>query len=265
MVGRQETRSSLDALSADEQAEQLRQVGNYYFKKGRFDAAIEAYTEAITLCPNVIVYWTNRALCHRKKNDWVKLDEDCRRAIQLDKKSVKALDIGRGTDPEGYIVEEIWQEFTKAKYLKWEQESVKRSRELQNLKETCLLALKQKHAMDSLLNLGFTNVTSMSNQEEIEALGHVFKEVAEIDLPGEIPDYLCCKITFDVFRDPVITPSGITYERKALMNHLEKVGHFDPATRLTLYPCQLRPNLAIKEAVQAFLDLHGWAYKAQDD
>ncbi|RZS09262.1 hypothetical protein BHM03_00040323 [Ensete ventricosum] len=40
-----------------------------------------------------------------------------------------------------------------------------------------------------------------------------------------------------------------------------EVGKFDPVTREPLDPHQLAPNLAIKEAVQAFLDEHGWAYK----
>jgi len=39
------------------------------------------------------------------------------------------------------------------------------------------------------------------------------------------------------------------------------VGKFDPITREPLDQSQLVPNLAIKEAVQAFLDKHGWAYK----
>lgn len=40
----------------------------------------------------------------------------------------------------------------------------------------------------------------------------------------QVPDYLCCKITMDIFRDPVITPSGVTYERAVLYEHLQKVG-----------------------------------------
>ena len=38
-----------------------------------------------------------------------------------------------------------------------------------------------------------------------------------------MPDYLCCKITLDIFRDPVITPSGITYERAVILDHLKQV------------------------------------------
>jgi STIP1 family protein 1 len=38
-----------------------------------------------------------------------------------------------------------------------------------------------------------------------------------------VPDYLCCKITLDILRDPVITPSGVSYERAVLLDHREKV------------------------------------------
>lgn len=39
------------------------------------------------------------------------------------------------------------------------------------------------------------------------------------------------------------------------------MGNFDPVSREPLSEDQLVPNLAIKEAVQAFLQKHGWAYK----
>ncbi|PIN14004.1 Chaperone-dependent E3 ubiquitin protein ligase (contains TPR repeats) [Handroanthus impetiginosus] len=273
------------AGSARKQAEQLRQDGNSYFKKDRLGAAIDAYTEAIALCPNVPVYWTNRALCHRKRNEWTRVEEDCRKAIQLDHHSVKAhymlglallqrkeygegvrelekaLDLGRVATLQGYMVEEIWQELARAKYLEWEHESTMRSWELQNLKEACEEALKEKHLLDASQTEGFVDEEAKSNADQLEALGRVFSKAAEDDTPSDIPDYLCCKITLDIFRDPVITPSGVTYERAVILDHLQKVGKFDPITREPLYPSQLVPNLAIKEAVRAYLDVHGWAYK----
>ncbi|KDP45269.1 hypothetical protein JCGZ_15134 [Jatropha curcas] len=272
---------------AAKQAEELRKHGNTYFGKNRFGAAIDAYTEAITLCPNVPVYWTNRALCHRKRNDWAKVEEDCRKAIQLDSNSFKAhymlglallqkdnlsegvkelqkaLDLGRGAGPKGYMVEEIWQELAKSKYKEWEQASTKRSWELQNLKEACENALKEKHFLDDFQTEGFLDETFASHVKQLEDLGQVFEKAAEDDTPTEVPDYLCCKITLDIFRDPVITPSGISYERAVILDHLQKVGKFDPVTREPLDPSQLIPNLAIKEAVQAYLDKHGWAYKME--
>lgn len=273
-----------DVFSAANQAEQCKQDGNLYFKKERFGAAIDAYTEAITLCPKVSVYWTNRALCHRKRNDWRKVEEDSRRAIELDNESVKAhyllglallqkqeliegikelqkaFDLGR-SKPESDKIEEIWQELAKAKYLEWENASSKRSWELQNLKEACETALKEKHFLDESETEGFLDEPATSHLQQLETLRKVFREAAETDMPTEVPDYLCCKITLDLFRDPVITPSGVTYERAVILDHLQKVGEFDPITRERLDKSKLIPNLAIKEAVQAFLDKHGWAYK----
>lgn len=37
----------------------------------------------------------------------------------------------------------------------------------------------------------------------------------------EIPDYLCGKISFELMREPCITPSGITYDRKDIEEHLQ--------------------------------------------
>ncbi|KAL3649276.1 hypothetical protein CASFOL_005679 [Castilleja foliolosa] len=280
----------MSPIPVAEQAEQLRQDGNFYFTKDRLGAAIDAYTEAITLCPNVPIYWTNRALCHRKRNEWTRVEEDCRKAIQLDHHSVKAhymlglallqkkdftngvkelekaLDLGRGANPKGYMVEEIWQELARAKYLEWEHGSTKRSWDLQNLKKACVAALKEKHFLDWSENGGFVDKNVKSNQNQFEALDRVFDKAAENDSPTEpgvwnVPGYLCCNITYDILRDPVITPSGLTYERAVILEHLQKVGKFDPITREPLFPSQLVQNLALKEAVRAYLDEHGWAYK----
>ncbi|KAJ6941652.1 E3 ubiquitin-protein ligase CHIP [Populus alba x Populus x berolinensis] len=283
----------VSALSDEEkQAEKLRLEGNKCFSKDRFQAAIDAYTAAITLCPKVPVYWTNRALCHRRRNDWTRVEEDSRKAIQLDHYSVKAhymlglallqkqeysegvkelekaLDLGRGANPNGYMVEEIWEELAKAKYLEWEEESTQRSWELQSLKEACEEALKEKRFLDDSETEGFLDdpiVSVVSHLQQLELLGQVFQKAAEDDTPSEVPDYLCCKITLDILRDPVITPSGVSYERAVLLDHLEKVGNFDPITREPLEPSQLVPNLAIKEAVHAYLDKHGWAYKTDSN
>lgn len=272
-------------VTAAKQAEQLRQNGNTYFKKGRVGAAIDAYTEAIALCPNVPVYWTNRALCHLKRNEWMRVEEGCRRALQLDHHSVKAhymlglallqkkkfgegvkqleraLDLGRGANPKGYMVEEIWQELARAKYMEWEHESTKRSWELQTLKQACEAALKEKHNLDAPETEGFVDETAISISDQLKALNLVFKKASEDDTPTEVPSYLCCNITLDIFRDPVITPCGVTYERAVILDHLQKVGEFDPVTREPLNQSQLVPNLAIKEAVRAYLEANGWAYR----
>jgi len=76
-----------------------------------------------------------------------------------------------------------------------------------------------------------------------------------------VPDYLCGKISFEIMKDPVITPSGITYDRAAIEEHLQRVGHFDPVTRHPLTAEQLIPNLAMKEVVDAFIAENDWVKK----
>ncbi|KAL1211959.1 E3 ubiquitin-protein ligase CHIP [Cardamine amara subsp. amara] len=266
-------------------AERLKEDGNSCFKKERFGAAIDAYTEAIALSPKVPAYWTNRALCHMKRKDWTRVEEDCRKAIQLVHNSFKAhymlglallqreqytagvkelqraLDLGRGADPTGYMVEEIWEELAKAKYMEWELVSAKRSWELNSLKETCEAALNQQRALDMSQTEEYSDEGYSSHTERLKALDLVFEKAAEEDKPTEVPDYLCCNITLEIFRDPVVSPSGVTYERAAILEHLNKVGKFDPLTREKIDPSKLVPNLAIKEAVAAYLEKHAWAYK----
>ena len=73
-----------------------------------------------------------------------------------------------------------------------------------------------------------------------------------------VPDYLVDAITFEVMHDPVITPSGVSYDRVSLLKHL-KASPYDPLTRQAMDEHHLIPNLALKEACNDFLLKNGWA------
>ncbi|VDM30324.1 unnamed protein product [Hydatigera taeniaeformis] len=90
-------------------------------------------------------------------------------------------------------------------------------------------------------------------------LDAIFAQVDERRMKRELPDYLCGQISFELMQDPVITPSGITYDRQSIQAHLRQVGHFDPITRQPLTQDQLIPNLAMKEVVSKFLEENPWA------
>eukprot|EP00191_Tetraselmis_sp_GSL018_P012367 CAMPEP_0177620224 /NCGR_PEP_ID=MMETSP0419_2-20121207/26758_1 /TAXON_ID=582737 /ORGANISM="Tetraselmis sp., Strain GSL018" /LENGTH=69 /DNA_ID=CAMNT_0019119701 /DNA_START=437 /DNA_END=646 /DNA_ORIENTATION=- len=64
----------------------------------------------------------------------------------------------------------------------------------------------------------------------------------------------------DVFRDPVITPSGLSYERSVVTEHLHKVGAFDPVTREPVNASQLVTNIDLRSATHQYLDDHPWAW-----
>ncbi|KAJ8527166.1 hypothetical protein K7X08_029643 [Anisodus acutangulus] len=98
----------------------------------------------------------------------------------------QALDLGRGANPGRYIVEEIWEELAKAKYMEWEHESTRHSWELQNLKELCESALKEKHVLASSQIEGLKDENSTSFSKQLEAVSEVFMKAAADYTPTEV-------------------------------------------------------------------------------
>ncbi|KIV89562.1 hypothetical protein PV10_06952 [Exophiala mesophila] len=73
-----------------------------------------------------------------------------------------------------------------------------------------------------------------------------------------VPDWLIDPITFEIMHDPIVTPTGVSYERVSLLKHIKASG-CDPITRAPLRSDQLIPNVALKNAASEFLDNNGWA------
>ncbi|BCR88057.1 putative U-box domain protein [Aspergillus chevalieri] len=73
-----------------------------------------------------------------------------------------------------------------------------------------------------------------------------------------VPDYLVDGISFEIMHDPVITPSGTSFDRVGIVKYVEQSGT-DPLTRVNMSVKDLRPNYALKAACEEFLDKNGWA------
>jgi len=99
----------------------------------------------------------------------------------------------------------------------------------------------------------------MNAAQYLVLLDDIFTQIDDKRKKREVPDYLCGKISFEILKDPVITPSGITYDRKDIEEHLQRVGHFDPVTRVKLTKEQLIPNFSMKEVVDNYLSENEWA------
>lgn len=114
----------------------------------------------------------------------------------------------------------------------------------------------RKESINSLGSL--SSRTSLSSSTKSSAFSSISKlstttsYLAAID--ENAPDNLLDPISFNLFNEPVITPSGITYEKCHLMDHLQKKGKYDPLTRAPLKENQLYPNLAIKDAVLEYIN-----------
>lgn len=236
-------------MSVEVQAEQLKLKGNEYFKKEKLSAAIDAYTEAITLCPTVPVYWTNRAVCFKKRNDWDRVRHDCQKALELDKGSFKAHRL-LGL---ALLHSKLYPEAIRALKKALGPNEATLGNASNSTTTTCSGRCRSGSCS------GVACSVEIEHTELLNTLENVFDAAEERDNPRELPDFLCCKITMDLFRDPVITPSGITYERSVLEDHLSRGRNFDPLTRAPLEQSQLISNLAMKDAVSDFVERHGWA------
>ncbi|KAL3466364.1 hypothetical protein BJX64DRAFT_250704 [Aspergillus heterothallicus] len=92
---------------------------------------------------------------------------------------------------------------------------------------------------------------------------HNVREAFRLSSNGEVqerivPDHLIDGITFEVMHDPVITPSGTSFDRLGITKYVEQSG-VDPITRIPMTVNDLRPNYALKAACEEFLTKNGWA------
>lgn len=264
-----------------------KEQGNKLFTSRKFQDAVACYSKAIILNPQIPTYFTNRALCYLKLHQWELACDDCRRALEMDSGSVKghffygqallelesfdeaikylqrAADLAK--DQKLNFGDDIASQLRIAKKTRWttlEEERISREIELQSYLNRIILEDKER-VMSSLQDLGIRHESELSSVAEKydryqKDLNSMFDKLDERRMKRDVPDYLCGKISFDIMREPVITPSGITYDRKDIEEHLQRVGHFDPVTRTPLVQEQLIPNLALKEVVDTFITENEW-------
>jgi len=226
-------------------AEALKKEGNFYFGKAKYGAAIEKYTEALTLCPGWSVLLVNRAMCQKKKEAWSLVQQDAEAALALDSKLLKAhyllgmslrhaeqlpqsvhhsrqaLDLARECNDN--IKDEIWHELAQVQYMHWEQETATRLQAQQQLQERMQQLLQLQHHQQAAAQ-GAPADSHQDQMGERAALDQVFQAAKQSLTAGEPASAFTCPLTMEVFRDPVMAPSGLSYERSALLEHLRKVG-----------------------------------------
>ncbi|XP_020309313.1 E3 ubiquitin-protein ligase CHIP [Oncorhynchus kisutch] len=271
-------------------AQELKEQGNRLFLCRKYQEAATCYSKAINRNPLVAVYYTNRALCHLKLQQHDKALADCKHALEMDPQSVKAhfflgqchlelenYDEAIGNLQRAYNLakeqrlnfgDDIPSALRLAKKKRWnsiEEKRINQENELLAYLTKLILAEKEREVADSRENEESDNpsgsvVVKIKSKHDkfLMDMEELFSQVDEKRKKREIPDYLCGKISFELMREPCITPSGITYDRKDIEEHLQRVGHFDPVTRSPLTHDQLIPNLAMKEVIDAFIQENGW-------
>jgi len=272
--------------------QELKDHGNKLFAARKYEDAISCYSKAIIKNPNNATYFTNRALCYIKMKKFDSSCQDCRRALDMDQNLIKghfflglslvelnlydeaikhlqrAQDLGK--EQKLNFGDDIASQLRLARKKRWnllEDKRIAQEIELQSYLNRLILEDTQRRTMklkeDESLSKEAQVEESLKIGQQCESytteLNNMFAKVDERRRKREVPDFICGKISFEILQDPVITPSGITYERKDIEEHLQRVGHFDPVTRTPLSADQLIPNYSMKEVVDTFVQENEWA------
>jgi len=253
---------------------QLRKQGNTAYKAGRFDGAIKLYEQAIsyrqtsTKSSEISTLHSNKSMCYfhlKKYNDalfeiqlaikqyrhnvkaWFYKGQ-CHYALEQYVEAISAFQqTTRIAAEHNYNVsDDIGSVLRQAQRAKFEADEKLR---LQNISE-----LKQILSRLKTVDGGEATVSAADRGRLVELLD-IVKKYETRPVP---PDALYGKISFDIMKDPVITPSGASYEREHIMEHLGRRGHFDPMTLQPLKPQQLIANYGLKEMIDDFIEHNPW-------
>jgi len=272
------------ALSEEEQrkAESLKhkQLGNSYFKNKNYLLASQEYSKAIEIYNKDSVYYSNRALCFKFLCQFDKVIIDADMSIKLmpttykgfQLKGVALVELGRmdfqtsdrinqgiealhhsldivRTRSDKEVIKEISTKLNKAKKMKW-------------LKEKEESKQKNTKTLAYLSSLIYKDQSLSKDQRKdqlalIEEFAHEKNNKNKI---SEVPEVLCCKITFEMIETPALSPSGVTYENNVIIEHINKTGDFDPCTRQPLKLPDLIKNKTLAKAVLQFQEENPWFY-----
>jgi len=279
---------SKSKTSARQTDKEFKVQGNKYFNANKFDSAIDCYSKAIALNPNIPTYYTNRALCYIKMNRFPQAVQDSKAALERDSTLVKghfylgssllelekiddsikhlqtAFELAK-KDSGSYYDDTIASKLRLARKKKWnaqEEKRIQQEIDLQTYINRLILEDRDRRfaaVEDESADSELISQIEADADKYVSEVNSVFAKVDERRSKREVPDILCGKISFELLKDPVITPSGITYDRKDITEHLERVGHFDPVTRTPLSQEMLVPNYAMKEVVDDFVSKNEWA------
>jgi len=67
-----------------------------------------------------------------------------------------------------------------------------------------------------------------------------------------IPNAFLCPISLELMEEPVITPSGRSYDKENIIEWMTEHQNTDPMTRMIINEDDLIPNLNLKEAIEDY-------------
>lgn len=239
--------------------------------------------------PKNSALYTNRALVRLKLEMWDSVVDDCTTCLERAPDNMKALyylsqaelhlrayddaiahcrrahELCVQSDDKSLT--NITNHMLDCKRARWADMEKRRAREAGPLEEEMITLLEREKAT-ALAALAESNAGDSERSEvtaewdaKLAQLHETFersRSVSTVEARRNVPEWAIDDITFAIMVDPVVTNTGKSYERAAILEHLRRQ-HTDPLTRERLLPAELRPNLSLRAACEEFLDENGWA------
>ncbi|KAF2455079.1 hypothetical protein BDY21DRAFT_351112 [Lineolata rhizophorae] len=280
-------------------AEELKEKGNAHFRRGEYESAVTLYGAAITKNPRNPLLYTNRANARLKLEAWDEVIDDCLKSIELMRDNMKAFfylaqaqlainhpneALSSALTAYDLCVHSVSQTSSaslisalvvKCKRRKWEARERERLRRQSSLlaeledrleRGACdeLAALEARRAAGEVGEVEAAeerDEVSKTARTKLDDLRSLFAIADPSKMTKrEVPDYLIDNITFEIMHDPVVTRNGHSYERATLIEHLKR-SPTDPLTRDPLHVSDLRPNVALRQACEEFVESNSaWIY-----
>lgn len=258
----------------------LKEKGNEEFKKENFRGAIEYYTQAIVsnmqqVSNDANILHSNRAQCYRKLNMWKECYEDALTAIEMHEMNIKAqmlcgqalLQLGKSEKVLSFIENGI-KRLTRAYSLCSSQNKrafekdiltyLNRGKKLLWFKKKEVEGIEKNELVAMIEKLEENNKNSLETQKRsnLEQLKSILFEKTPENL---IPDFMIDPISKKLIKEPIIVPSGVSYERETLEAFMNINGSIDPTSRycisrMYISKANIFPNLTLKRIIEEFIE-----------
>jgi STIP1 homology and U-box containing protein 1 len=230
----------------------LKEAGNEEFKKKNYRGAIEIYTQAIVINNQQVsndasVLYSNRAQCYRKLGMWKECHDDALMAIELHEENIKAqmlcgqalLQLSK-PEPTLTMIENGLKRLTRAYSLCSSQNKrafekdilmyLSRGKKLYYYKKKEIEEYEKKELINMIEKIEAGNRNNLENREQnnLEMLRSI---LFENEPEKVLPEFLLDGITKKMIKDPVILPSGSSYDRETLEEFFKLNGTIDPFNR----------------------------------
>jgi hypothetical protein len=80
-----------------------------------------------------------------------------------------------------------------------------------------------------------------------------------------VPKHFICPISLEIMRDPVMNKGGQNYDRRSILQWLQRGNKSCPLTRQPLAPSQLAPNCALWKIIQEWKKDQGMETEQEED